>query len=123
MGAKKSGKAVWEKGLVSEACGGFGDCHSNLRTRIIKSVLNLLLFSALRIKPGIQHVLCIFFSNERISFRIHTESIPLGLNTCFALKMSVNVRAKCLEFIKLRIFDQGVNDKIISGEVSSVNRM
>lgn len=97
--AEKSGKAVWRRGLISEACGELGDFHSNRRPQIIKTVFSLLLFPALRIEPGIKHILCIYLFNEKICFKVHTKSILLGLNICVALKMSVNVRTKCLEFL------------------------
>ena len=35
-GTEKSEKAVWKRGLISDACRGLGDFHSNMRSQIIK---------------------------------------------------------------------------------------
>lgn len=110
-------KVVWEKGLISEACIGFRDFHLNTRPQIIKGMFSLLLFPWLRKEPGLKCILSNYYLNERVCFRVHTESIPLGLNICVALKISGNVRAKCLEFIQWRIFYWEVNETIISGKV------
>lgn len=100
MGPEKSGNSEWKRGWIFEACRGFGDFHSNTRPEILKGAFNLVLFPALRIEPDIKYVLGNYLLNERIRFRAQTGSILLGLNICTALKMSVNFRTKCLEFIQ-----------------------